>query len=110
MAVLDWATEDVVQKYLLLAGRLPEQERMEVADSLIDCRRYREAMLLLADMAGSVTESGRYSLLAGVACYGMGEYQAAMGCLQQAECRDLNEAEQARLISYMAWCREAVTK
>lgn len=108
--VLGFASADVVQKYLLLAGRLPEQERMEVADSLIDCRRYREAMLLLADMAGSVTESGRYSLLAGVACYGMGEYQAAMGCLQQAECRDLNEAEQARLISYMAWCREAVTK
>ncbi len=110
MAVLYWATEDVVQKYLLLAGRLPEQERMDVADSLIGCRRYREAMLLLADMTGSVTESGRYSLLAGVACYGMGEYQAATGCLQQAECRDLNEAEQARLTSYMAWCREAVAR
>ena len=82
----------------------------QVADSLIGCRRYREAMLLLADMAGSVTESGRYSLLAGIACYGMGEYQAAMGCLQQAECRALTGAEQARLISYMAWCREAVAK
>lgn len=108
--VLGFASADVVQKYLLLAGRLPEQERMEVADSLIGCRRYREAMLLLADMAGSVTESGRYSLLAGIACYGMGEYQAAMGCLQQAECRALTGAEQARLISYMAWCREAVAK
>lgn len=108
--VLGFASADVVQKYLLLAGRLPEQERMEVADSLIGCRRYREAMLLLADMAGSVTESGRYSLLAGIACYGMGEYQAAMGCLQQAERRALNEIEQARLASYKIWCREAVAK
>ncbi|MBE6105138.1 glycosyltransferase [Anaerovibrio lipolyticus] len=102
------ATPDTVSKYIDMLPLVSasdaelEQHLIEVAGMLLKADKTELALELYNQIpADSVQVNKEFWQRVGICFYNLGQYQAAMECLERAQ-------QDKRTLSYRTWCREAM--